>query len=204
MKSSDCFAVTAWFNAYAVGTVPIRISMIRPMPFCPSFDPWAKLTPVQVRTSRARIQNGGGSVPSGASYNFLFFSKDLESSRSRRSHGEPDQRGKQQRLVRCCWLGPIHAAGAGLWREQLIGDAHSDDRTDQRVRTGRGQTEIPGAEVPDDRRYQKANTMANPRLDCRLAESVPPAAARRWRTRLHRSRSAHPESSRQPDHTTAM
>src|SRR6516165_7625868 len=45
--------------------------MIRPMPFCPSFDPWKKLTPVQVSTSKPRIQNGGGAVPSGASYNRL-------------------------------------------------------------------------------------------------------------------------------------
>ena len=36
------------------------------MPFCPSFEPWAKLTPVQVRTSRPRIQNGGGVLPSGS------------------------------------------------------------------------------------------------------------------------------------------
>jgi len=46
--------------------------MIRPMPFWPSFDPWAKLTPVQVRSRRARIQNGGGSVPTGASYKARF------------------------------------------------------------------------------------------------------------------------------------
>ena len=48
------------FKAYAVGTVPIRISMMRPMPFCPSFEPCAKLTPVQVRTSNPRIHAGGG------------------------------------------------------------------------------------------------------------------------------------------------
>jgi len=47
--------------------VPIRISMINPMPFCPSFEPWKKLTPVQVSTSKQRIQNGGGSLPFGAS-----------------------------------------------------------------------------------------------------------------------------------------
>ncbi len=42
--------------------------MIKPMPFWPSFEPWAKLTPVQVRISRQRIQNGGGLPPSGARY----------------------------------------------------------------------------------------------------------------------------------------
>ena len=41
--------------------------MMSPMPFCPSFEPCAKLTPVQVSSSRQRIQNGGGAVPSGAS-----------------------------------------------------------------------------------------------------------------------------------------
>lgn len=34
---------TPWWirglSAYAVGTIPIRISMISPMPFCPSFEP---------------------------------------------------------------------------------------------------------------------------------------------------------------------
>src|SRR5262249_6554875 len=34
--------------------------MIRPMPFWPSFEPCAKLTPVQVRNSSARIHSGGG------------------------------------------------------------------------------------------------------------------------------------------------
>src|SRR5271170_5691500 len=41
--------------------------MMSPMPFCPSLEPWKKLTPVQVRTSRQRIQNGGGASPLGAS-----------------------------------------------------------------------------------------------------------------------------------------
>src|SRR5271169_3762112 len=44
------------------------MSMIRPMPFWPSFEPWEKLTPVHVRRSSARIQNGGGAFPSGAWY----------------------------------------------------------------------------------------------------------------------------------------
>ena len=41
---------------------------MRPMPFCPSFEPWKKLTPVQVSTMRARIGHGGGSLPLGASW----------------------------------------------------------------------------------------------------------------------------------------
>src|SRR5580698_7686144 len=42
--------------------------MMRPMPFWPSFDPCANETPVQVRISRLRIQNGGGSLPFGSAY----------------------------------------------------------------------------------------------------------------------------------------
>ena len=56
----------ARLSAYAIGTVPIRISMIRPMPFWPSFEPWAKETPVQVSTSRPRIHHGGGVLPCGS------------------------------------------------------------------------------------------------------------------------------------------
>src|SRR5271156_1235565 len=41
--------------------------MIRPIPFWPSFEPCAKLTPVQVRISRPRIQKGGGASAFGAS-----------------------------------------------------------------------------------------------------------------------------------------
>src|SRR5262245_22395405 len=67
MKSCVCRGVTAWLSAYVVGTVPMRMSMINPMPFCPSFEPWKKLPPVQVSMSRPRIQKGGGCVPAGAS-----------------------------------------------------------------------------------------------------------------------------------------
>ena len=56
--------------------------MISPMPFCPSFEPCEKLTPVQVRISSPRIQNGGGSVPTGASYNRLSLITALQRSRS--------------------------------------------------------------------------------------------------------------------------
>ena len=34
--------------------------MMRPMPFWPSLEPWAKLTPEQVKISSARIGHGGG------------------------------------------------------------------------------------------------------------------------------------------------
>ncbi len=53
-------------SAKAPGTTPIMISMMSPIPFCPSFDPCAKLTPVQVRTSVPRIHHGGALPFSGA------------------------------------------------------------------------------------------------------------------------------------------
>src|ERR1051326_1608909 len=46
--------------------------MIRPMPFCPSLDPCANETPVQVNTSKPRIHSGGGALVVGASYSARF------------------------------------------------------------------------------------------------------------------------------------
>ena len=40
--------------------------MISPMPFCPSFEPWANETPVQVKISRPRIQVGGAFLVGGS------------------------------------------------------------------------------------------------------------------------------------------
>jgi hypothetical protein len=54
-------------SANAVGTMPTRMRTINPIPFWPSFEPCAKLTPVQVKTSSPRIQGGGGALPSGRS-----------------------------------------------------------------------------------------------------------------------------------------
>ena len=41
--------------------------MISPIPFWPSLEPWAKLTPVQVPMRIARIHHGGGSSELGGS-----------------------------------------------------------------------------------------------------------------------------------------
>ena len=63
--------------------------MISPMPFCPSLPPWAKLTPVQVRISRPRIQTGGGLSPSGAEYSVLFLITSFISSSSPNAQTKP-------------------------------------------------------------------------------------------------------------------
>src|SRR5579863_4698488 len=63
--------------------------MMRPMPFCPSFEPWAKLTPVQVRISRPRIHQGGGVWPSGALYSEGILMKNLQRSSSDAARMKP-------------------------------------------------------------------------------------------------------------------
>src|SRR3984957_8403462 len=63
--------------------------MISPMPFCPSFDPWKKLTPVQVNISSTRIQNGGGASPTGASYSARFLITAFIKVSSRYAHTNP-------------------------------------------------------------------------------------------------------------------
>ena len=63
--------------------------MISPMPFCPSFEPCANDTPVQVSTSRPRIHHGGGSLPAGASYSALFFTKARSASSNSAAQQKP-------------------------------------------------------------------------------------------------------------------
>ena len=63
--------------------------MIKPMPFCPSFDPCPKLTPVQVTTSSERIQSGGGVSFSGALYRSLRFTRALVSSNKPAAQTKP-------------------------------------------------------------------------------------------------------------------
>src|SRR6478736_7270229 len=53
--------------------MPIRISIIKPTPFCPSLEPWKKLTAVQVKIRIKRIQRGGGLRLCGSLKMVLFF-----------------------------------------------------------------------------------------------------------------------------------
>ena len=54
--------------------------MISPMPFWPSFEPCAKLTPVHVKISRPRIHHGGGALPFGSAYSSGFFTSSFNTS----------------------------------------------------------------------------------------------------------------------------
>src|SRR5580700_8784550 len=65
------------------------MSMIKPMPFWPSLEPWKKLTPVQVIMSSTRIQKGGGSFPFGAWYSSLLGISFLETMRSSAAKTKP-------------------------------------------------------------------------------------------------------------------
>ena len=53
-------------SAEEIGTVPTRMSMIRPMPFWPSLEPCAKDTPPQVRIRMPRIHHGGATPGFGS------------------------------------------------------------------------------------------------------------------------------------------
>ena len=72
-----------------VGTVPIRINMIKPMPFWPSFEPCAKETPPQVRIRRPRIHHGGGALPLGAWYSARFLTSARRASSSSAAQQKP-------------------------------------------------------------------------------------------------------------------
>ena len=80
--------------------------MMSPMPFCPSLEPWKKLTPVQVSTSRPRIQKGGGSVPCGRFVELLVFDKGLADEQQKRRHAEADDAAKAAATCRRSWPVP--------------------------------------------------------------------------------------------------
>ena len=79
----------------------------------------------------------------------------LEDEQQQRRQGEAEQGRHQQRLADIGRLRPVHAGGAVAAADQGIGDADAHDRSDQGVRAGGGQAEVPGAHVPDDGRDQE-------------------------------------------------
>src|SRR5712664_1272221 len=131
--------------------MPTRISMIRPMPFWPSLEPCEKLTPVQVITSRQRIQVGGGSLPAAGRKSSGRRISSLARANSRAAATNPASGEMSRERPTCltwCQLMPAPLSRIELARP-------TPDGADQRVRTGGGKREIPGAEVPDDRRRQQ-------------------------------------------------
>ena len=80
--------------------------MISPIPFWPSLEPCAKLTPVQVQTSRPRIQSGGGCVAGGRLVQLGSWIGACSESSSRRQ-GEADQGREQEREPDLARLVPV-------------------------------------------------------------------------------------------------
>src|SRR5436190_12972318 len=98
--------------------------MISPIPFCPSFEPCAKLTPVQVSTNRDRTQKGGGSGPSGARYRAGTGISHFATSSSSAAATNPMIGENKQRLTDPDRLRPIDTAGPMRMRcQQLVGQA---------------------------------------------------------------------------------
>src|SRR6201992_3022726 len=88
----------------------MRMSMMSPIPFWPSLEPWAKLTPVQVRTSRPRIQKGGGASPLGASKSGGSLMTTLNSSSNNAAKTKPtigDVSSERNTLPTCAQSTPL-------------------------------------------------------------------------------------------------
>src|SRR6516165_3331519 len=83
----------------------MRISMMRPIPFCPSLEPCAKLTPVQVKMRRPRIHQGGGALPSGALKRRGDASTDLAARSSKAASTKPvSGENSSERPMPAAWL----------------------------------------------------------------------------------------------------
>ena len=124
---------------------------MRPMPFWPSLEPWKKLTPVQVRTRRPRIQGGGGLSFSGARVELGPADELLGQEQQQPGTDEADDGRDEERGPDLFGLGPIDALAEFVAAvEHRVGEAHTHDGTDEGVRARGREPEVPGAEVPDD------------------------------------------------------
>jgi hypothetical protein len=72
-----------------------------------------------------------------------------------RSADEAHQWRQQQCITDFSGLAPVDAGGSVTAAHQCIGYTNADDGTDQGVRAGSRQAEIPGPEIPEDRRDQQ-------------------------------------------------
>ena len=108
--------------------------MMRPMPFCPSFEPCANETPVQVRIRSPRIHHGGGWLPVGLLVERRIADDEFQDEQQQGRREKADQRRKQQRVADFCRLAPVDARGAVAAVQQRVGDADANDRADQGVR----------------------------------------------------------------------
>ena len=127
--------------------------MMRPMPFWPSFEPCAKLTPVQVRTAAPGPATAAADRPAVFKERRVF-DENFRQQQQAAGYEKTDQRRDEQGHDRVLHLA-IHAVAEYVTgREQGVHQAHAHDRADERVRTRRRQTAPPHADVPDDGRNQ--------------------------------------------------
>ena len=106
---------------------------------------------MQVRTSRPRIQGGGGAFGRRRLVELRRPDDRLHHEQQQRGQDEAEERREQQRFADLRHLVPVDARGAVLAAHQRVGDADADDRADQRMRTRGRQAQPPGAQIPDDR-----------------------------------------------------
>ena len=121
--------------------------MIKPMPFCPSFEPCAKLTPVHVKIRIANPpRRRRRALPAPVQPGFL---STPSSPTGAAPPPETDQRRYQQREADREAFSQSTPPAPPL-SHQLVREPDAEDRSDQRVRTRRGKAKGPRAQVPDD------------------------------------------------------
>ena len=145
-----------------------------------------------------RIHHGGGWSPFGSanSAGAACCMTILSDEQQDRCQREAEQRRQQQRLSDIGRLRPVHAGGAVAAAQQRVGDADADDRTDQGVRTGGGQAEIPGSHVPDDGRDQQREHHGKARAAADLQDQLD----RQQRHDAERDRAGRQQDAEQIEH----
>src|ERR1700689_4282773 len=176
--------------------------MIRPMPFWPSLEPWAKDTPVQVSIRMLRIHNGGASLFFGASNSWRFLITTRSASSSSAAAANPtsgESSSDSPILVTCVQstplvpLRPCISALAtptptiepiSVWDEEAGSPSHQEPRFQMMAA------------------INSANTIAKPALEptCRISstgsnEMMPKATAP--------LETSTPQKLNKPDHSTA-
>src|SRR5215831_2823273 len=139
------------------------MSMIRPIPFWPSLDPCAKLTPVQVRTSKPRIHQGGDFPWAAGSYNSRFGIKSLARINSNAEQVKPTI-GDTRRAVNTSWVFAQLTPSPKTWPGDISELASATPIIEPinvcELEAGRPRYQVPTFQMIAD--IKSANTIANP------------------------------------------
>src|SRR5215471_11029068 len=143
--------------------MPIRISITRPIPFWPSLEPWAKLTPVQVRVRTPRIHRGGGESDFGEVYSSGWRMIRLAMSSNRAAPTKP-RMGEMSResptSAALFQLTPSPKDLPGVRRELASPTPMIDPMSVCELDAGSPKYQVPRFQIMDE--SSRANTMANP------------------------------------------